>query len=599
MRKPFRIAALLLLSSISAWATCGSGYSFHMGLKLIKTTGSDLTNYPVKVNFRDYRIATVGNGGNVQNTVSNSLGRTIPADLQFCPDTTGSGTPLKFEGVLYNGTYGDLTAWVQQPTYHTASFDTIYLYTNNAAVVTSQEDLTMWSDASYFVVLHYPDGTTLDRKNSVTGTATNKTGTVNAAPQPFNGSASTSGSSGNYESVTRTSALEPSSAITIESMTFTLGTGGDGENAIMSKPYRTSGWTSPFMSYRQQHTASGTELVCDITTSGSRGFVISSAVIPFASWEYNACTYDGSNIKGWINGSNNGTQAKSGSIDYSGGTTDLDIGVDTQYSTGDFFNGRRTEQRAASEAKSANWIATSGNVLTPYLSNFVIDETTYAKPQIRQFASCGKDSGTATCTFPFALTAGGTIVVINSCFNGGCSNPCPSMSNDSAGLSYTIQASGDKTGSLQHYYVCLYTAPIGATTGADTITIPTSDQSSAVVFETKATTLTGAVYTSSSGSNTPTLTATSPSSDSLLICATYDGTNSGPGTTVTPTSLRTGNTPQVTVSASHYSVVGYAWGLVASGSQSCQFGTGTAGVMTILPFLPSASPSKRRMSQIY
>jgi hypothetical protein len=479
-------------------------------------------------------------------------------------------------------------AWVQQPTYHSGSFDTIYLYTNKSSVVTSQEDLTLWSDANYFLVLHYPDGTTLDRKNSVTGTATTKTGTVSATQGPFNGSASTSGSSGNYESITRTSALEPSTAITIESMTYTVGTGGDGNNTILSKPYRTSGWSSPFLSYRQIQGDSGTTSALNIVTGGTFAYAVTPAWVRSANWHYNAGTYDSTlgsaNVKVYLDGSVGGTANKTGSIDYSGGTTNLDIGTDTEYTAIDFFNGRRAEQRASSDAKSANWIATSGNILTPYKSNLIIDESSYSKPQIRQFASCGADSGTATCTFPFDLTAGGTIVVLNSCFNGGCSNPCPSMSNDSAGLVYTVRGSSDTTGTLQHYYICMYTAPIGSTTGADTITIPTSDQSSVVVFETKGTTTSGAVYTSASANtNTPTLTATSPAADSLLICGTYDGTNAGPGTTVTPTSLRAGNTPQVTVSAAHYSVVGYAWGLVGSGSKSCQFGTGTAGVMTILP----------------
>jgi hypothetical protein len=595
---------IAVLCSLNAWATCGSGYTFHMPLKLIKASGSDQTNYPVRVWFRDYRIATVANGGNVQNTVSNSLGRTIPADLQFCPDLTGTGTPLKFEGVYYNGSYGDIQAWVQQPTYHTASFDTIYLYTNNAAVVTSQEDLTMWADANYFLVFHFPDGTTLDRKNSVTGTATTKVGTVNAAAQPLNGSASTSGSSGNYQSVARTAALEPAATLTLEALTYTVGTGGDGNNTVISKPFRTSGWSSPFLSYRLIEEASGTQMSMNISTSGSIGGSTTAALLRFSNWHYVTGTYDSAlgsaNAKSFIDGTSQGTANKTGNIDYSGGTTNLDIGTDTEYTTIDFFNGRMAELRAASDAKTANWIATSNNHFSPYKSNFVIDETTYAKPQIRQFASCGAASATASCVFPFDLTAGGTIVVLTACLNGSCSNPCPSMSNDSAGLAYTVRASSSTTGTLQHYYACLYTAPIGATTGADTVTIPTGDQTSAVVFETKGTTTTSAVYVSAPAeSNTPTLTGTSPANDSLLICGTDDGTNGGPGTTVTPTSLLAGNTPQVVVSAAHYSVVGYAWGLVASGSQSCQFGTGTAGVMAILPSAPVSSATVRHRSSMY
>jgi hypothetical protein len=598
MRKLLAILALLIPSL--AWAgTCGSGYLFNVKLKPIKASGSNQTNYPLRVWGRDYRLATVANGGQVQNTVSNSIGITVPADVQFCPDNTGTSTPLKYEAVNYNASYGDFEYWVQQPTYHFGSFDTVYLYANKSSVVTSQEDLTLWTDINAFAVFHFPDGGTLNVKNSVTGTALTKVGTINPAPQGMDGSADTAGSSADYMKFLRTAASEPSSAITMEGLWYITGTGGDGNDTFISKPYRTSGWSSPFASYRFGASSNATKIDTCITTSATFTCASSSAVIPFLNWEYFAGTYDGSNIKTYINGAANGSQAKSGSIDYTGGTTDLDIGADTQYTNIDFDSSRKGEIRIYSEAKSADWIATTQLHLNQYQSSFVFDETTYAKPQIRQFASCGKDSGVATCTFPFDLTANGFIVVINSCFNTGCSNPCPSMSNDSAGLAYTLRASGDKTGTLQHYYSCLYTSPIGTTTGADTISIPTSDQSSAVVMEVKGITLSGAVYLGSSGVDTPTLTLTSPGADSLLVCATYDGTNGATNsrlrTTVTPTSLRTGITPQVTVSAAHESIIGYAWGLVASGSQSCQFGTGTTGVMAIFGSFPSTSAVRHRV----
>jgi hypothetical protein len=592
MRRLLLLISLLVASNIG-WATCGSGYSFHLALKLVKASGSNQTNFPVKVWTRDYRLATVGNGGQVQNTVSNSLGRTIPADMQFCPDTSGSGTPLKFEGVQYSATLGDLEAWVQVPTYHSASFDTIYLYTNNAAVVTSQEDLTMWSDVNYFVVLHYPDGTTLDTKNSVTASATTIVGTVTAILGNAGGASSTNGSSGNYEKIARTAALEPASAITMETWTLTVGTGGDGNNTIVSKPYRSSGWPSPFMSYRCQQTANGTELETDITTSGSRGFIASSAVIPFFNWNYSVCWYDGANIKNYINGSANGSTAKSGSIDYTGGTTDLDLGTDTQYTAIDFYNGRRDEQRLSSDAKSADWISTTAAVVTPYKSSFIIDESTYAKPQIRQYTSCNGVSGTASCVMPMDVSSGGVMAVMTTCLDTGCSAPCPAMSNDSLGLVYTLRGSSDFTGTLQHYYTCMYTAPI-TTSGADTITIPTGSQTSTVVFEVKGVTTTSAVYTSASvGSTAPTLTATSPANDSMLIAMTYSGQNGGPSTATTPSGFFQISGPQGVVSSEHFAIVSTAYGIVASGSQSITFNTGLIGEMMILTNAPVAASAVR------
>jgi hypothetical protein len=137
MRKLLFVFALLLMSNIG-WATCGSGYAHVLAIKLSKASGSDQTNYPIRLWGRDWRLATTANLGYLEHTATNSIGRTgLVADVQFCPDTTLTGIPLKYENVYYGATFGDFEFWVQQPTYHTATNDTIYLYIGNASVSTS------------------------------------------------------------------------------------------------------------------------------------------------------------------------------------------------------------------------------------------------------------------------------------------------------------------------------------------------------------------------------------------------------------------------------------------------------------------------------
>lgn len=581
--------------SVSAWATCGSGYAHSIPVKLVKASGSNQTNYPVKVWGRDWRVATTGNGGYLQNTATNSIGRTgLPADIQFCPDQTGSGTPLKYEAVYYNSTYGDYEFWVQQPTYHTASFDTIYLYIGNAAVNTSQQDLTLWSDVSYVGVWHYPNGTTLDLINSVTGTAaTNNGGTAYAGA--YGGSLNLSGS-GQFVYATKTAAFEPTTAITLESVALPTTTPGD--NELFSKPYRTSGWSSPFLSYRQLGDTSGGgpgRNCMDVTTSGARTESCNSAqVYLVARWSYMAGTYDGANITVYSEGSQTSQIAKTGNIDYNGGSGgDLTLGAATRYASITFWPGALDEQRINSTALSANWIATGQLQLSPYKSSYLFDESSYSKPAIRQFTTCTGTAGTASCVLPFDVTAGGTMVVLTACLDASCSNPCPSMSNDSLGLSYTLRGSSDYTGAIQHYYVCAYTAPI-TTAGADTITIPTASQTSTIVYETKATTTTSAVYVSASANtNTPTMTGTSPANDSLLLAGTFGGQNGGPATGTTQGTYFVQSGPQGTASTDHFSVISAAYGIVSSGSKSIQFNAGNSGVMMILPSAPVAASQVR------
>jgi hypothetical protein len=600
MRKLLFVFALLLMSNIG-WATCGSGYAHVLAIKLSKASGSDQTNYPIRLWGRDWRLATTANLGYLEHTATNSIGRTgLVADVQFCPDTTLTGIPLKYENVYYGATFGDFEFWVQQPTYHTATNDTIYLYIGNAAVSTSQQDLSMWSDVNYVAVYHYPNGSALDLLNSVTGTAATNVNTVTANLGDNFGGAVLNGTS-NYTRVTRTSALEPTSALTLESYAWSAIQPAGRE--MISKPYRTSGWTSPFISYRMlaENTGGGPGRICmSITTSGTRTEGCnSSAVLLAQNWNYAVGTYDGSNIKTYVNGANTSTTVKTGSIDYNAGSGgDLVFGTATPYTSITYWSGYLDEQRISSDAKSADWIATGNSVNSMYNRNYLIDEVTYSKPVVRQFSTCTGASGTASCVMPFDVALGGTMVVFTACLDSGCTFPCPAMSNDSLGLVYTLRGSSDYTGTLQHYYHCLYTAPITAA-GADTITIPTGFEVSSVVIETKGTGTASAVYTSAaSNTTTPTLTATSPAADSLLICGTFSGQNGGPSQSTTPSDYFIMSTPQGIDSGDHYAYSSVAWGIVGAGSKSCQFNTGLNGEMVILNNSPSVA-TKRRPSQVY
>jgi hypothetical protein len=338
----------------------------------------------------------------------------------------------------------------------------------------------------------------------------------------------------------------------------------------------------------------------DVTTSGSRTEGCPAGQTFLAqNWNYEVGVYDGAHILTYHDGAQVSSTVKTGTLDYNAGSGgDLVFGTATPYTSITFWQGYLDEQRVSSDAKSANWIATGALVTSMYKRNWIIDETAYAKPQIRQYSTCTGTTSTASCAMPFDVTLGGTMVVFTSCLDISCSNPCPAMSNDSLGLVYTLRGSSDYTGTLQHYYTCMYTAPITAA-GADTITIPTANQTSSMVLETKGTTTSGAVYTSAvAGTSTPNLTATSPAANSLLLGMTYSGQNGGPSQSTTPSGYFIISTPQGTASTDHFAVTSVGYGIVGAGSQSIQFNTGLIGEMMILANSPTGS-SKRRMAQVY
>lgn len=588
------ILILVLLSSISAWGTCGSGYSFHIAVKLIKASGSDQTNYPIRVSGRDYRLATVANGGQFQNVDVNSIGTSGPADLQFCPDLTTTGTPLKYESVYYDATLGDYEFYVQQPTLHTASNDTIYLYANNAAVTTSQQDLSLWADINYVAVFHYYSVGTIGLLNSVTGSAATNVNTATANLGSTFGAGAFNGTN-QYLRITTTAALEPASAITLESYGWPTATTG---NEMISKPYRTSGWLAPFLSYRLLAGTSGGgpgRPCTSITTSATR--TESCAVgelFGLRSWSGAAGTYDGANIITYFNGASVATTAKTGTIDYNAGSGgDLVLGTATPYTAVTYWGGRLDEQRIASDAKSPDYLATQARNLSPFTSSAQFTELSYAKPTILQYVGCSSTGANASCVFPFDITNGGVItLIVTQSAPGGVY--CPSIS-DTLTLTYTgvPSAVSNRTTGVG-YSTCILTAPI-TTSGANTVTIPASGTTavSAIAIETKGTTTTGVIGTAVGDVDQPqTLTATSPGADSLQICSTVSSTTGTWITTsTTPSGLWMMQGPSVILSGK---AVGYAaYGIVGTGSQSCSFNAGASGSMIMLASAPSSTGSIR------
>lgn len=145
-------------------------YKRQISVDATKCGSSDSTSFPVLISGTYSYLKTVGNSGNIQNTVS-SNGQTIPADLQFYSDQALTAA-LPFEIASYTATSGQIEAWVQVSTLSHTTNTSFYMGFGDASITTDQSGFgsgTKPWDTNFKGVWHFPDGTTLTAKDS-TGT---------------------------------------------------------------------------------------------------------------------------------------------------------------------------------------------------------------------------------------------------------------------------------------------------------------------------------------------------------------------------------------------------------------------------------------------
>jgi hypothetical protein len=596
MRKLLVILALLVPSL--TWAgTCGNGYSFSREIKLHRAIGTDQTNYAFLLNLNYASIKTVANGGQVQNTANNALSRSGPADMVFC-DASSAGNVLKYEVVTYSATAGTAEVWVEIPTLHTASNDSIWIFLNNVAVVTSQQDLSMWSDVSCTAIWHFPDGSSLDAKDSCPTNSLNGTinGTTTASNTLINGSANFAGAAtSNITFDSTTNWANTGNPITVTwwgTPTFT----NHYPNAIVLHSNDTGPW--------QVGWSDDCNLYCGVLFGNSANWahantrnVPSSLLMNYAGVSYNG---SGSTANGnFTVVQNTDIQTLFTSNVFGAVTNENKIGSSS--ATGNAYAGKLDELRVFSNVKSTDWMKTdwftgtsqSVNASSSYewkVSPFIIVEPTYTDPTIRQYIGCSSDLFSNTCPMGFPYTSGNLLVVALAATDS--SSACFFPPTDSLGLTFTSRVGSTFTGTLHSYQMCIWTAPI-TSSAIDTITISSSN-TAAVVYELINVGTTSVATANTTNNNVPpdALSATSPGANSFLICASRDtgGPPAAPPTSSEGYAFYQG--PPNT-STDHPSLAYAAYGIVGTGTQTCSLSSGNGAAMAIFSFAAPASGSVR------
>jgi hypothetical protein len=122
-----------------------------------KVGSSDSTNFPMVFAGTYSSLATVANGGLVQN--ANGY------DIAFSTDSAGTSL-IPFELVNYDPTTGAVEFWVSIPTLSHTTDTVIFVQYNDSGISTNQSNLAGVWDTNYKAVYHFGNGSTLSLADS-------------------------------------------------------------------------------------------------------------------------------------------------------------------------------------------------------------------------------------------------------------------------------------------------------------------------------------------------------------------------------------------------------------------------------------------------
>lgn len=220
----------------------GAGAGFYRDFTLVHTQvgTSDLTDFPILIDYTDATLKDVAHGGHVQLSNGNDI-------LPYL--NTGMSSLSKFERESYDPTTGRIVIHAKMPTIsHTTDILLVRLKYGDVADTTDQSDLpNTWSNG-FARVVHMGDGSTLSGVDSVGGNNFAVTNATAAAGQ-IRGAGSFSNASNQYlkNSAVAVSARPIFFSAWFKMSTTTFGTSEERIIATVMKSAGDSGfWLSAF-----------------------------------------------------------------------------------------------------------------------------------------------------------------------------------------------------------------------------------------------------------------------------------------------------------------------------------------------------------------
>ncbi len=355
---PTRTAPSVALASqgTSTLGYYSSAYAYRRPLiinhnKVSTVSGTTLSNFPVLVNVTSPDLKASVSGGNVQRSNGN--------DILFT-DSTGL-TKLSYELESFNGTTGNVVAWVKVASLTPTADVTIFMYYDNATATDQSDKANVW-DASYKGVWHLPNGTTLASPTlDSTGVAGN--GTLSGATPPsatsgkMDGAASFDGNT-SYVGVNYDLARSDSTA------SFWLKTTGSDRGILQwsADSYLYTNYTDRVF-YVNSSGAIKLYVYGGGSCSGSSNFIDGTTTVNDNNWHYVVGTWNGSGKNLYVDGQLQASNATG--ISAASAMPYMAIGygyAGTCYNpSSGYFPGTLDEVRMSTIMRSADWIKTEYN----------------------------------------------------------------------------------------------------------------------------------------------------------------------------------------------------------------------------------------------
>ncbi|MGA2434601.1 MAG: DUF2341 domain-containing protein [Bryobacteraceae bacterium] len=389
------------IATITLTPSTATGYQYRRPIVIdhTKVPNTDQANFPVLISGTYSYLASVANGGKVQN--ANGY------DIVFDSDCTGD-EKLDHEIESYNSQTGQVSMWVRIP-YVSHTNDTVfYMSYGNSAITTSQGNKTGVWNSNYQMVLHLSESAApyLDStSNAFSSTGgvfpTPVTGKIGGA-QSFDGVAQ-------YIAYSQAQSPSPTSSISMEAWIKTTETAVKGVFGKWMSDGELSADQSYLMFYRAGGYPSGL-----LNSVGNTPVEADAAPrINDGNWHHLAVSAPSTGaisvyVDGVLSGNLNNAQALLTS------TPDrLLIGATSLATGGWYMNGSIDEIRISNSARSADWIAAEYNsqnspstFYTIYPENSTLitpANTSLTNSQTQQFTAIFTSNASANAVSPLTL----------------------------------------------------------------------------------------------------------------------------------------------------------------------------------------------------
>ncbi|MBU0497641.1 MAG: DUF2341 domain-containing protein [Candidatus Thermoplasmatota archaeon] len=318
-------------SDNSMWWNSSWKYRKKLTINSSQVSG-DLTNFPILVNITDSNLS--------------SKAQSDGDDIVF---TNSSGIKLNHELELFNGTTGELVAWVNVTSLSGSTDTEIYMYYGNSTC-SSQENVYDTWNSGYVGVWHLSETPTVDSyaydstSNDNNGTFEVSMNSTDQVDGQMDGSLDFDGGDDYVQ-------INDGSFFSIDNFTLSLWAyratdSGTYEMLLDNRDANDNGWR--FLIWDDDKLA----------VSYNTIDVKSTTNISTTQWYYLVATADGTTIKIYINGTQNNSGLQSGSISES---TNLIIGARSYTSQILNWPGRIDDIRISNIARNSSWIGATYN----------------------------------------------------------------------------------------------------------------------------------------------------------------------------------------------------------------------------------------------